>query len=57
LGDSQSGFSAFRNSAIAEQTVDLRMQQTLSEMLAWMVAPEFTSDAAIQFKIGRRATK
>jgi hypothetical protein len=27
LGDSQSGFSAFRNSAIAEHTFDLCMQQ------------------------------
>ncbi|PLW25272.1 hypothetical protein PCASD_26582 [Puccinia coronata f. sp. avenae] len=26
-------------------------------MLAWMVASEFTSDAAIQFKLGRRATE
>ncbi|PLW16128.1 hypothetical protein PCANC_17184 [Puccinia coronata f. sp. avenae] len=29
----------------------------LPAMLAWMVAPEFTSDAAIRFKIGRRATE
>ncbi|PLW27366.1 hypothetical protein PCASD_20938 [Puccinia coronata f. sp. avenae] len=26
-------------------------------MLAWMVASEFTSDAAIQFKLGHRATE
>jgi hypothetical protein len=26
-------------------------------MLAWMVAPKFTSDAAIRFKSGRRTTE
>jgi hypothetical protein len=32
-------------------------EEALPAMLAWMVAPEFTSDAAIRFKIGRRATE
>jgi hypothetical protein len=30
---------------------------TLPAMLAWMVAPKFTSDAAIRFKSGRRTTE
>jgi hypothetical protein len=41
----------------SSKTADRKMCVTLPAMLARMVSSEFTSDAAIRFKIGRRATK
>jgi hypothetical protein len=61
---SMTPFLAFINDAkkdvvpicLADNNV-VNLTHSLPAMLAWMVASDFTLDAAIRFKLGRRATE